>query len=205
VSVTFCRAVPAGAAPGRARAREAAGWDDPAVAAALAEGLLPVETARADAPALAWVADPEVAMELLARGVAGWRITVRRSADRAATLDALVRTGAAFLRTDPAGLEEAIELGWLPGIATRVSVEVASPEEALDAIAAGAVDLVVGDWDPDQVARLRDAIAPRALVERTALPVGAEIDDARADLARPLFTAWLAQVDGSGASRPRDT
>jgi FO synthase len=205
VSVTFCRAVPAGAAPGRARAREAAGWDDAAVAAALAEGLLPVETARADAPALAWVADPEVAMELLARGVAGWRITVRRSADRAATLDALVRTGAAFLRTDPAGLEEAIELGWLPGIATRVSVEVASPEEALDAIAAGAVDLVVGDWDPDQVARLRDAIAPRALVERTALPVGAEIDDARADLARPLFTAWLAQVDGSGASRPRDT
>ena len=31
-----------------------------------------------------------------------------------------------------------------------------------------------------EVARLRDAIAPRALVERTALPVGAEIDDARA-------------------------
>ena len=55
------------------------------------------------------------------------------------------------------------------------------------------------------MARLRDAIAPRALVERTALPVGAEIDDARADLARPLFTAWLAQVDGSGASRPRYT
>jgi 7,8-didemethyl-8-hydroxy-5-deazariboflavin synthase CofH subunit len=205
VSVTFCRTVPAGADPGRARAREAGGWDDAAVARALADGLLPVETERADAPALAWVADPVVAMDLLGRGVAGWRITVRHTPDRAATLDALVRTGAAFLRTTPEGLEEAIELGWLPGIAARVSVAVDTPEAALDAIAAGAVDLVVGDWDATEVARLRDAIAPRALVERTALPVGAEIDDARADLARPLLTAWLAQVDGSGASRPRYT
>ena len=77
---------------------------------------------------------------------------------------------------------------------------VGSLTEALDAIAAGAVDLVVGDWDADAVAALRDAIAPRALVERTALPPGAEIDDARAALARPLFTAWLGQVDGSGAA-----
>ncbi len=206
MSVTVCRTVPAGAAAGGARAREAAGWDDAAVAAALADGLLPVETARADSPAVAWVADPAVAMELLARGVAGWRVTVRHDpADRAATLDALVRTGAAFLRTGPDGLEEAIELGWLPGIATRVSVEVDTVEEALDAIAAGAVDLVVGDWDADRMGALRDAIAPRLLVERTALPVGTEIDDARRDLARPLFTAWLAQVDGSGASRPRYT
>jgi FO synthase len=206
VSVTICRTVADGAPAGLARAREAAGWDDAAVAQALADGLLPVETARADSPAVAWVAPPAVAMDLLKRGVAGWRITVRHDpADRAATLDALVRTGAAFLRTTPEGLEEAIELGWLPGIHTRVSVAVDTPEAALDAIAAGAVDLVVGDWDADRVARLRDAIAPRLLVERTALPVGAEIDDARADLARPLFTAWLAQVDGSGASRPRYT
>ena len=121
MSVTFCRTAPAGAAAGRARVREAAGWDDAAVAQALADGLLPVETARADAPALAWVAEPDVAMELLTRGVAGWRITVRHRRPRADVLDALVRTGAAFLRTDPPGLEEAIELGWLPGIATRVS------------------------------------------------------------------------------------
>ena len=205
MSVTFCRTAAPGAPAGRARAREAAGWDDAAVAQALADGLLPVETERPDAPAVAWVAEPAVAMDLLKRGVAGWRITVRATADRAATLDALVRTGAAFLRTDPEGLEEAIELGWLPGIHTRVSVPVDTPEQALDMIAAGAVDLVVGDWTPDEVGRLRDAIAPRALVERTALPVGAEIDDARTDLARPLFTAWLAQVDGSGASRPRYT
>jgi FO synthase len=144
-------------------------------------------------------------MELLARGVAGWRITVRHDGPRADVLDALARTGAAFLRTDPERLEEAIELGWLPGVSTRVSVVVGSLTEALDAIAGGAVDLVVGDWGPDAVAALRDAIAPRALVERTALPPGVEIDDAREALARPLFTAWLGQVDGSGAARPRTT
>jgi FO synthase len=114
-----------------------------------------------------------------------------------------VRTGAAFLRTDAAGLDEAIELGWLPGISTRVSVTVDTPAEALDAIAAGAVDLVVGDWGPQEVGALRDAIAPRALIERTALPPETEIDDAREALARPLFTAWLGHIDGSGASRPR--
>jgi FO synthase len=185
--------------------REAAGLDDAAVAAALQEGLLPVATDRADAPTPAFVVDPATAMELLARGVAGWRITVRHEGARADVLDALVRTGAAFLRTTPAGLEEAIELGWLPGIATRVSVVVASHEEALDAIAAGAADLVIGDWDADRVGALRDALAPRPLLERTALPPETEIDDAREDLARPLFTAWLAQIDGSGVARPRYT
>ena len=204
MSVTFCRTV-AGAPAGVARARvgEAAGLDDAAVAAALERGLLPVETERADSPAVAWVVDPPVAMELLGRGVAGWRISVRHAGARADVLDALVRTGAAFLRTDAAGLEEAIELGWLPGITTRVSIAVDTREEALDAIAAGAVDLVVGDWGADEVGALRDAIAPRALVERTALAPEAEIDEAREDLARPLLTAWLAQVDGSGAARPR--
>ena len=204
MSVTFCRTAE-GPEPARARVRERAGLDDSGVAATLEEGLLPVETARADAPAIAWVVDPETAMDLLGRGVAGWRITVRHSGPRADVLDALVRTGAAFLRTTPEGLEESIELGWLPGIATRVSVVVSSLEEALDAIAAGAVDLVVGDWSPEAVGALRDAIAPRALVERTALPPETEIDDAREALARPLFTAWLGQVDGSGAARPRYT
>ena len=149
MSVTFCRVGELGAV--RARVREGAGLDDGAVAAALAAGLLPVETADACAPALAWVVDPPAAVELLARDVAGWRITVRHEGPRAAVLDALARTGAAFLRTRPEQLEEAIELGWLPGIATRVSLEVSSLEEALDAIAAGAVDLVVGDWGPDEL------------------------------------------------------
>jgi FO synthase len=203
VSVTFCRLAPDGARPARATAREAAHLDEAAVAAALAEGLLPVETAADDGPALAWVVGAEAALALHGRGVAGWRITVRHEGPRAAVLDALARSGAAFLRTRPDRLEEAIELGWLPAIATRVSVEVGSLEQALDAIAAGAVDLVVGDWGPGEVGALRDALAPRALVERSALPPETEIDAARAELPRPLFTAWLARVDGSGAARPR--
>ena len=205
MSVTFCRTLgadaPAGA--GRALVREGAGLDDAAVARALEAGLLPVETARADAPVPAWVADPGLALELMDAGVAGWRITVRHAGARADVLDALVRSGAAFLRTTPAGIEEAIELGWLPGTATRVSVVVTTPAQALDAIAAGAADLVVGDWGPDEVGALRDAIAPRPLVERTALPPEAEIDAVRAALSRPLLTAWLAQIDGAGVPRPR--
>ena len=204
MSVTFCHTVsrvPLGAT--RARVRESGAHDDATIAAALRAGLLPVESAHAESPAIAWVVDPSVAMELLARGVAGWRITVRNTGPRAGVLDALARTGAAFLRTDPKNLDEAIELGWLPGIATRVSVVVESLEPALDAIAGGAGDLVIGDWSAEQVGALRDALAPRALVERTALPIETEIDDAREALARPLFTAWLAQVDGSGAARPR--
>jgi FO synthase len=207
MSVTICRTLvgaEAGAA-GRARAREVAGLDDAGVAAALEQGLLPVETADASSPAAAWVVAPDQAMALLGRGVAGWRITVRHQGDRAEVLDALVRTGAAFLRTTPGGLEEAIELGWLPGIATRVSLVVSTLEEALDAIAGGAVDLVVGDWDAERMGALRDALAPRALLERTALLPEAEIDDAREALARPLFTAWLGQIDGSGIARPRYT
>jgi FO synthase len=204
MSVTLCRTVASGT-PDRARVLESPGLTDSAVASTLETGLLPVETTGADSPAIAWVVAPEAAMELLARGVAGWRITVRHSGPRAAVLDALTRTGAAFLRTDHTGLEEAIELGWLPGVTTRVSVEVSSLEEALDAIAAGAADLVVGDWTPEQVGALRDALSPRALVERTALPPETEIDDAREALARPLFTAWLNQIDGSGVVRPRYT
>jgi len=207
MSITFCRTLPGAAGPdaGHARVREVAGLDDAAVAGILEERLVPVETQDADAPALAWVVAPDQAMALLARGVGGWRISVRHEGPRADVLDALVRTGAAFLRTTPEGVEEAIELGWLPGITTRVSVVVDTVEEALDAIAGGAVDLVVGDWDAERVGALRDAVAPRPLVERTALPPETEIDDARAALTRPLFTAWLGQIDGSGAARPRYT
>ena len=206
MSVTFCRTVPVGTGAGaRARVGEGPRLDDAAVAASLQAGLVPVETEHPDSPALAWVVDPAAAMELLGKGVAGWRITVRDTGVRADVLDALTRSGAAFLRTAPERLQEAIELGWLPGITTRVSVAVDTVAEALDAIAAGAVDLVVGDWDSQQVGALRDAIAPRALVERTALPPETEIDEAREILARPLFTAWLAQIDGSGAARPRYT
>ena len=63
----------------------------------------------------------------------------------------------------------------------------------------------MGDWSAEEVGALREAIAPRPLIERTALPPETEIDDAREALARPLFTAWLNQIDGSGVVRPRYT
>ncbi len=67
----------------------------------------------------------------------------------------------------------------------------------------GAGDLLLRDWGVEQLAALRVALAPDALVERTALPVGADVDQVRAELPAALFTAWLGQVDGSGAARPR--
>ena len=41
------------------------------------------------------------------------------------------------------------------------------------------------------------------LVERTAFPVGTTVDQARTAFSREMFKAYLAQVDGSGAARPR--
>ena len=200
--ITICRT---SAAPDArwATAQEGVDLDDAAVAAALEAGRLPVETARGDGGAAAWVVDPAQAMELLARGVAGWRIAVRHTGTRADVLDALCRTGAAFLRTDLSRIGEACELAGLPAMDTTVSVIVADLDEALAAVRAGARDLVVGDWDPERVGALRDALDPELVVERTAFPPGIDIDAARGMLARPLFTRWLALTDAAGAARPR--
>jgi FO synthase len=187
------------------RCLEADDLDDARAAAALDAGLLPVETARTDGPAVAWVTDPAGAMELLARGVEGWRITVRHRGARADVLDAVVRSGAAYLRTSAAGLAEARALADLPALAVAVSAPAADLEEALALARAGADDLLLTDWDDEALGALRDALTPAALLERTALPVGVAVDDARAALGRPAFKAWLDQVDASGAARPRTT
>jgi hypothetical protein len=68
-------------------------------------------------------------------------------------------------------------------------------------VEAGARDLVLRDWSGERIGELREVVD--GLVERTAFPLGVEIDSARADLSSDWFTAWLAQVDGSGAARPR--
>ena len=183
-------------------ALEAAELDEPAAAAALEAGRLPIETARSDGPAVAWVVDPAGAMELLARGVAGWRISVRHAGARADVLDAVVRSGAAYLRTDAAGLAEARALADLPATAVRVSVPAGDLAEALTLVAGGADDLLLRGWDDTDLAALRDALAPDALVERVALPPGLEVDAARETLARPAFKVWLDQTDGAGAARP---
>ncbi|MBT8193954.1 MAG: 5-amino-6-(D-ribitylamino)uracil--L-tyrosine 4-hydroxyphenyl transferase CofH [Acidimicrobiia bacterium] len=58
-------------------------------------------------------------------------------------------------------------------------------------------------WDREAIGRLRDELPPGRLVERTALPVGVELEDARQAFDGELFTAYLNQIDGSGVARPR--
>jgi 7,8-didemethyl-8-hydroxy-5-deazariboflavin synthase CofH subunit len=186
-----------------ATVREAAGLDDAAVAAALADGLLPVETGVATGSPAAWVASPEAALALVAGGAAPWRITVVCEGARSDVLDALARTRAPYLRAGAASLDTAAALTVLPGIRAMASVPVAGLAEALDAVSAGARDLILDGWDDDEIGGLRDALEPVCLIERTAFPPGVEIDDLRATLDRPMFTAYLQQVDGSGAARPR--
>src|SRR5262249_58627254 len=67
-----------------------------------------------DAGAATWVVGPEAALALAGRGVPGWRIAVRQEGRREVVLDALLRARAAYLRADPARLEEAGELCRLP-------------------------------------------------------------------------------------------
>ena len=186
-----------------ARVREEAGYTDAAVADAIAHKVLPVETLNTDGPAAAWVMDPADALTAVEGGLSAWRVTVRHGDSREDTLDAISRTGAPLLRTSADRMDEAIDLCGLPGSVTRSSLPVAGHDDALAAVAAGIDDLMLTDVDDAAVARLRDAIAPATLVERTAFPVGLEIDDAREVLSRPLLKAYLDHIDGSGAVRPR--
>jgi FO synthase len=94
-------------------------------------------------------------------------------------------------------------LARLPGIETSVSVFVDDVAQAIKAVEMGATDLLLRDWAPEGIGELREALAGSTLVERTAFPPGIEIDDARQALPADTFTAWLGQVDGSGAARPR--
>jgi FO synthase len=94
-------------------------------------------------------------------------------------------------------------LARLPGIETAVSVFVDDVAQAVKAVEMGATDLLLRDWAPEGIGELRDALGGSGLVERTAFPPGIEIDEARKALTADVFKAWLGQVDGSGAARPR--
>ncbi len=169
---------------------------------ALAGGVLPIGAGIGEAEPAAWVVSPAEALELARRGVPGWRITVCNDGERADVLDALARSDAAFLRTGRNRVDVAASLASLPGLATSVSVFVDTVGDAVAAIRGGATDLLLRDWDTQSIGELRDAVGD-LLVERTALPVGVTVDDARAAFAADLFKAYLDQVDGSGAARPR--
>lgn len=181
---------------------EVVSLDDGDRRGAIAGGLLPVASAGDVEPA-GWVVDPARALQLGRDRTAGWRLTVVHGDDRMLTLDALARTHAAFLRTGRSRVAEAVDLVSLPGVSARASVFVDSVDEAVVAVQQGAGDLLLRDWDTERIGALRDALGGDVLVERTALPLGVSIDDARAHLDPELFRAYLAQVDASGAARPR--
>ncbi len=177
--------------------------DEATRASALGGGLAPVSLGPADAEPMAWVLEPGDVAALVKQGANGWRITVVDNSDRAAVLDALARSRAAFVRTGRSRVEEIAELVGLPGIAARVSVFVDTPAEAVRAVVAGARDLLLRGWTTDALGEMRLALEGYELIERGALPIGVTVDEARSVLPGELFTAYLHQIDGSGAIRPR--
>ena len=213
MTVTFCRtAQPTALTAASAQALRDRGLTtvelespgDALAAYALSAGLLAVDPTRRSSGTLAWVMSPEDALVALADGVPGWRISVRHAGRRTQVLDALSRTGAAFLRTDPENLAEAVSLCALPTIDARTSIRCSELNEAIACVRAGATDLVIDEgWDEEGIGALREALAPIRLVERCAFPVGLEIDDARTVLGRPEFKAYLDLIDCHGAARPR--
>jgi FO synthase len=166
-------------------------------------GVLVVAESLSEVTPAAWVVTPADALALAAQGVAGWRITVLADGPKEAILDAVARSGAGHLRCTRSETAEMASLADLPGLEVSVSVFVDDVAQALRAVDQGATDLLLRDWDVERIGQLRDSLGERRLVERTAFPVGVEIDEARRTLPAAAFTSWLGQVDGSGAARPR--
>lgn len=166
-------------------------------------GLVPISGVTNDIEPLAWVLEPGAAPNLIKRMVPGWRITIIDTGERASVLDALARSGAAFLRTGRSRVPEAADLVGLPGLGTRVSVFVDTVQDAVAAVASGARDLLLRGWDTETVGVLRSTLVGCSLLERGAIPPGISVDAARSELDAELFPAYLAQVDASGVVRPR--
>lgn len=177
--------------------------DEPQRAAIMAGRLVPVSLGLAATVPLAWVVSPDDAGRLLDEGVAGWRVTVVDTGERAQVLNALARTGAAFLRTGRSKVAEAANIASLPGLSARVSVFVDTIDDAVTAVASGARDLLLRGWATESIGSLRESLHEFRLVERAAVPPGVSVDEARGALDHDLFAAYLSQVDASGAARPR--
>ncbi len=169
--------------------------------AALAAGLLTVVVGPSPVEGAGWVLG---AGDAFPASVPGWRLTVIDDPDRPErVLDALARSGAAFLRTARSEVAATVARTRLPGLTVAVSVFVDDVPSAVAAVAAGATDLVLRDWDVERLGELREALGGYQLLERTVFPVGLEVDEARRVLPSAVFTTWLGQVDGSGVVRPR--
>ena len=89
----------------------------------------------------------------------------------------------------PQHVATAASLVSLPAVECRVSVFVDSVEDAAAAVAAGATDLLLRDWDTESLGALREALAPVRLTERAALPPDVAVDDLRDRLDAELFKA----------------
>jgi FO synthase len=208
--ITFCRVRPASRViPAWASTRrregtttvEGAGFGPEDLAAACAEGLLPVSASAAVPGAAAWVVPPQDAERLAAAGVPGWRLTVLDRGSRAAVEESLRRSAAAFLRTGRSRVAGALAAAKDSGAV--VSVFVDSVADAVAAVAAGAGDLLLRDWDTERLGQLRNALAGRLLVERTAFPLGVSYRQAVGSLDPMVLAAYLRLTDASGAARPR--
>ncbi|MSO44694.1 MAG: 7,8-didemethyl-8-hydroxy-5-deazariboflavin synthase subunit CofH [Thermoleophilia bacterium] len=186
-----------------ATAHESVAWDDASIGVALSARTLPVSVGTPNRGCATFVTSWDDAIALADDGIDGGRITITHDTARADVLDGLTRSRAAFLRTTPTQLAEAVDLAGLPGVTTRVSVVVADLDQAIATVRGGARDLVVAGWGDADLAALRDAILPEVLVERTALPLGTPIEAMRDIVALPVLTCWLSQVDCRGAARPR--
>ncbi len=212
MTITFLRVRPAGqlAEPtANSRRREGTTTVEMAsptaveIAAGHQAGLMVVAESIGDVGPAAWVVKPVEALTLAAQGVPPWRITVVAEGSRESILDAVARSGARYLRSTRSETSVMASLAALPGVDTAVSVFVDDVAQATKAVEMGATDLLLRDWEPEGIGELRKALVGKKLVERTAFPLGIEIDEARQTLPAEVFMAWLGQVDGSGAARPR--
>jgi len=210
--ITYCRVRPADSVSGAwasSRRRQGAttvemhSASSEDLAAALRAGLLPVALGPGDGNVAAWVVGPSEAPALAAAGVPGWRITVCHEENAAELEKALQRSGARYLRTGRSRVGGAAEVAARSGVGTVVSVFVDGVEDAVAAVEAGAGDLLLRDWDTERLGQLRSALRGRMLVERCAVPPGLGYSVVRRELPEPVFAAYLDQVDGSGAVRPR--
>jgi FO synthase len=166
-------------------------------------GILVVAREIGEHEPAAWIVEPSDALVLAMRGVPSWRLTVVDDGPREPVLDAIARSEAAYLRTTRSGVGRAAQIVRLPGINTAVSVFVDDVSQATKAVTEGATDLLLRDWSAERLGELRDVLSRVSLVERTAFPIGVEIDEARDVLSKDTFSTWLDQIDGSGVARPR--
>jgi len=211
--ITFCRTVRPGPGVGESELRlsrelggtvaEVVGKPADLLPIAIAAGLL-VASGAADADSTSWIVDPHDAIRLHDRGVDGSRITVRNTGPKRDVIDAAVRAQAAWVRAEIDDVAAVADLVDLPALDVAVSAVVVGLADAIGAVADGARDLVIAhDWTLEQIAELRDALPEHLLIERTALPLGTDIDRMRTVLTPTEFRSWCNQTDGSGAARPR--